>query len=169
MNSLSVTSQLLCPMITMNYDGLQMWITFLLLLNYCVRWPQWIMMASRCVYLIFIFHFGRQSTITIIIVRAQKLHYKFILFSITIWSISNQYFHDFCLESWMTFHPCSEKNITFNTSEVFIINFGCQTALTIIVARDRKLPYKFLLPETKIMTVAFSFEYFDFSQVSRIC
>ena len=69
----------------------------------------------------------------------------------------------------MTFHPCSEKNITFNTSEVFIINFGCQTALTIIVARARKLPYKFLLPETKIMTVAFSFEYFDFSQVSQIC
>ena len=52
---------------------------------------------------------------------------------------------------------------------IFIFHFGRQSTITIIIVRARKLPYKFLLPETKIMTIPFSFKYFDFSKVSQVC
>ena len=95
-----------------------------------------------------------------------KLVLRFYLnyyFQLTIWSIFNQYFHDFCIESWMTFHPCSGKNITFNTSEVFIINFGCQTALTIIIARARNMgvfwPYHSRVKRAPMYKYGISYNY----------
>ena len=39
-------------------------------------------------------------------------------------NISNEFFHDFCHSPWRTFHPLSEKNITFNIYDVLIFNFG---------------------------------------------